>query len=74
MAIPVCVLLVSLCLPASLSPSDETSKDSTTSMTYYARALLLSAISVDLILEGLYTSRIIQGCSLSKKVLKTGGD
>ena len=72
MAIPACVLLVSLCLPASLSPSDATSKDSTTSMTYYARALLLSAISADLILDGLDTARLIQGNSKSKKKPKNG--
>jgi len=74
MAIPACVLLVSLCLPASLSPSETTSKDSTTSMTYYARALLLSAISTDLILDGLDTSRLIQGNSKSKKKPKGSGD
>jgi len=74
MAIPACILLVSLCLPASLSSSDAKSKDSTTSMTYYARALLLSTISADLILDGLDTSRLIQGNSKSKKKPKEGGD
>jgi len=74
MAILTCAALVSLFLPASLSPSDKTLKNSTKSMTYYARALLLSAISADLILDGLDTSRLIQGNSKSKKKPKTGGD
>jgi hypothetical protein len=74
MAILACTALVSLCLPTSLSPSDKTSKNSTNSMTYYARALLLSTISADLILDGLDTSRIIQGNSKSKKKPGDGGD
>lgn len=81
MAILACSALVSLFLPTSSSPSDETSKDSTVSMTYYARALLLSSVSVNLIKNGLdkdqnsdSDSRIIQGNSKSKKKPKNGGD
>lgn len=81
MAILACLALVSLCLPASSSPSDEASKDSTVSMTYYARALLLSSISVNLIKDepdedqnSDYDSRIIQGNSKSKKKPINGGD
>ncbi len=73
MAIPACVLLISLCIPTSLSSSNETSA-STTSMTYYARALLLSAISTDLLLDGLDIARLIQGNSKPKKTPKNGGD
>jgi len=74
MAIPACVLLISLCLPLSLSSSDDTSKSSTTSMTYYARALLLSAVSTDIILDGLDIARLIEGNSKPKKKPKSGGD
>ena len=74
MAILACSALVSLCFPAPSSPSDEKPTNSTTSMTYYARALLLSTTSVDIIKDGLDTSRIIQGNSKSKKKPKTGGD
>lgn len=84
MAIPVCVVLVSLFLPALSSPSDVKSDNSTTSLSWYARAVLLSAISVDLISDGLIVSqseqssssdsRTIQGNSKSKKKPKEGGD
>lgn len=81
MAILACSALISLCLPASSSPSDKIPKDSTVSMTYYARALLLSSISIDLIKDGLDAdqnsdsdSRIIEGNSKPKKKPKNGGD
>lgn len=74
MAIPACVVLVSLCLPATSSPSDKETKESTTSMTEYARALLLSSISIDLIRDGLDPSRSTLGNSTSKKKPQSGGD
>lgn len=74
MAIPACVILISLCFPASSSPSDKESKESTTSMTQYARALLLSSISIDLIEDGLDISRSSQGNSTSKKKPQSGKD
>lgn len=74
MAIPACVVLISLCLPATSSPSDKKTKESTTSMTEYARALLLSSISIDLIKDGLDSSRSSQGNSTSKKKPQSGSD
>ncbi len=75
MAILTCGTLVSLFLPATSSPSDETSRGPT-SPSWIARNFFYATLSVDLLMNGLIDSdpRNVQGNSKSKKKPKTGGD
>lgn len=88
MAILASVALVSLFLPglshAGPDSSSPGSDESTTSPSWLARNLLISAVSLDIIMNGLTISnpdqndesapRNVQGNSKSKKKPKDGGD
>jgi hypothetical protein len=84
MAILTCGTLVSLFLPASASPSDETDLNSTTSASWLARQLFYATLSIESLMDDLtqaeldqiYQSilRSVEGNSKSKKKPGTGGD
>lgn len=83
MAILTCGTLVSLFLPASSSPSDETSRNPT-SPSWIARNFFYATLSIEPLMDGLTQAeldqldpsdpRYVEGNSKSKKKPKSGGD